>query len=186
MRLQSVKSRNIGSVKAVLCPETIKLYNQYMNGIDHTDQLRSMYDTARKALKWRKYLFFFLFDVAMVNVYLLMRVSAQHVLKKPQKLQEPDSSNGVQNTVSTSTAREIYWKEEATDRRPGTSRTIPGSLANSDAHKQDMQTVCNQKKKSGLTKKFRTDPTYGCERCNVNWCAKYFKPYHFAKFPELR
>lgn len=82
MRLQSVKSRNIGSVKAVLCPETIKLYNQYMNGIDHTDQLRSMYNTARKALKWRKYLFFFLFDVAMVNVYLLMRVSAQHVLKK--------------------------------------------------------------------------------------------------------
>ncbi|XP_048753373.2 piggyBac transposable element-derived protein 3-like [Ostrea edulis] len=70
-----------GSTKNVPCPKAVKLYNQYMNDVDHTDQLRSAYNTVRKALKWLKYLFFFLFDVAIVNSYLLMKESHQHSLK---------------------------------------------------------------------------------------------------------
>jgi hypothetical protein len=66
------------SSKNVPCQESIKLYNQFMNGVDHADQLRVTYNTTPKALKWWKFLFFFLFDVAIVNSYLLMRDSTNH------------------------------------------------------------------------------------------------------------
>ena len=59
------------SIKELPCPEAVKLYNQFMNGVDHADQLGSTYtcSTARKALKWWKYLFFFLFDISIVNSF---------------------------------------------------------------------------------------------------------------------
>lgn len=40
-----------GTVKNVTCPMSVKLYNAYMNGVDHADQLRSTYNIARKSLK---------------------------------------------------------------------------------------------------------------------------------------
>ena len=34
------RKQKYGSIKNVLCPEAVKLYNQYMNGVDHEYQLR--------------------------------------------------------------------------------------------------------------------------------------------------
>jgi hypothetical protein len=61
----------------------------YMNGVDHADQLRSTYNTARKSLKWWKYLFFFLLDVSIVNAYLLMRESENHKLSTKNNKEKP-------------------------------------------------------------------------------------------------
>jgi hypothetical protein len=70
-----------GTVKNVTCPNSVKLYNAFMNGVDHADQLRSTSNIARRSLKWWKYLFLFLFDVCIVNAYILIRESPNHVLK---------------------------------------------------------------------------------------------------------
>ncbi|KAK3107853.1 hypothetical protein FSP39_023451 [Pinctada imbricata] len=56
---QVSRKQKDGSTKEVPCPLVVKLYNMYMNGVDHADQLRSTYNTARKSLKWWKYLLFF-------------------------------------------------------------------------------------------------------------------------------
>ena len=48
-----------GSQTTVPCPESIKDYTKYMNGVDHADQLRAQYNLTRKSVKWWKYVFWF-------------------------------------------------------------------------------------------------------------------------------
>lgn len=81
-----------GTVKNVMCPMSVKLYNAYMNGVDHADQLRSTYNIARKSLKWWKYLF--LYDVCCKFVHLDVRVPKSW--PEDQKQQgEDQNSTGV-------------------------------------------------------------------------------------------
>ena len=51
-----------------------------MNGVDHADQLRTAYSIYCMSQKWWKYIFWFLFDVAVSNAFVLMRDSANHQL----------------------------------------------------------------------------------------------------------
>lgn len=62
-----------GSRIAVPCPEAVSFYNQYMRGVDRGDQLRGYYKTRTKCRKFYKYIFWFLFDVAIVNSYVLYK-----------------------------------------------------------------------------------------------------------------
>lgn len=81
-----------GTVKNVMCPMSVKLYNAYMNGVDHADQLRSTYNIARKSLKWWKYLF--QYDVCCKFVHLDVRVPKSW--PEDQKQQgEDQNSTGV-------------------------------------------------------------------------------------------
>ncbi|CAH1992523.1 unnamed protein product [Acanthoscelides obtectus] len=41
-----------GSSSEVPCPEAIEFYNKYMGGVDHADQMVSLYDINRKSAKW--------------------------------------------------------------------------------------------------------------------------------------
>ena len=47
------------------CPESIILYNKYMGGVDRGDQLRGYYSWRTKSRRFYKYIFHFLFDVAI-------------------------------------------------------------------------------------------------------------------------
>ena len=49
-----------------------------MSGVDRADQLRESYPAGKKAVSWWRYLFWFLFDVAAVNAYIIMKESASH------------------------------------------------------------------------------------------------------------
>ena len=53
----------------VTCPRCIALYNQFMGGVDHGDQLRGSYHVRLKCMK--NYIFCFLLDTAITNAYLL-------------------------------------------------------------------------------------------------------------------
>ena len=48
-------------------------YNKYMGGVDHADQLRNYYHVRSKSRKFYKYLFWFVFDCAVVNAYILWK-----------------------------------------------------------------------------------------------------------------
>ena len=60
-----------GSRLSVQCPDTVVLYNQSMAGVDKGDQLRQYYRVRTKCRKNYKYIFWFLFDVAITNSYIL-------------------------------------------------------------------------------------------------------------------
>ena len=57
-----------GNRVPVQCPENIIHYNKYMGGVDCGDQLRGYYSCHTKS---SKYIFQFLFDVAITNAYIL-------------------------------------------------------------------------------------------------------------------
>ena len=67
-----------GSRVQVICPQSVALYNTYMGGVDHNDQLRGYYNVRLKCRKFYKYIFWFLFNVAVTNSYILFRQYVQN------------------------------------------------------------------------------------------------------------
>ena len=59
----------------VPCPLAIKMYNVFIGGVDKHDQLCGYYSVRTKSRKSYKYLFWFLFDVAIVNSFILYGLS---------------------------------------------------------------------------------------------------------------
>ena len=60
----------------VSCPHLMQQYNRNMGGVDKYDMLMSLYRNAMKFNKLYKRIMFHLFDLCIVNVWLLYRVSA--------------------------------------------------------------------------------------------------------------
>lgn len=52
-------------------PKAIAEYNQFMLGVDRSDQLIGKYNVLRKCHKWWKTLFFHMLDISVVNSYIL-------------------------------------------------------------------------------------------------------------------
>ncbi|CAG2197406.1 unnamed protein product [Mytilus edulis] len=57
----------------VLKPNLVVDYCKFMGGVDMNDQICQYYDVLRKSVKWWKTLFFHLFNVLLVNVYVLFK-----------------------------------------------------------------------------------------------------------------
>ena len=62
-----------GSRETYTCPSSIALYNRFMGGVDRNDQIRGYYHTPVKCRKCYKYIFWFLFDVATTNAFILCK-----------------------------------------------------------------------------------------------------------------
>ena len=59
----------------VKCPEAVHVYNKFMGGVDKNDQLCRYYSVRMKSVKSYKYIFWFIFDLAVTNSYLLYQYS---------------------------------------------------------------------------------------------------------------
>ena len=68
-----LRKRQDGSRIPVTCPESIINYNEFMGGVDRGDQLRGYYSCRSKSRKFYKYVYVFLFDVAVTNAYILAK-----------------------------------------------------------------------------------------------------------------
>lgn len=66
------KKKN-GTSITVKCPTSVAMYGHYMGGVDRNDQLRGYYRVRLKCRKYYKYIFWFLFDLAITNAYILHR-----------------------------------------------------------------------------------------------------------------
>lgn len=62
-----------GTRSSISCPSNVVAYNKYMGGVDHADQLRSYHHVRCKSRKFYKYLFWFAFDCAVVNSFILWK-----------------------------------------------------------------------------------------------------------------
>ena len=65
------KRQRDGTSAPTQCPDAVVLYNRYMAGVDKGDQYQQYYHVRTKFLKNYKYIFWFLFDVAITNPYIL-------------------------------------------------------------------------------------------------------------------
>ena len=57
-----------GSRESVQCTDMV---NKYMSGVDKGDQMRQYYHVRTKCTKYYKYIFWFIFDVAVTNIFIL-------------------------------------------------------------------------------------------------------------------
>lgn len=71
------KKRKNGDVVRVENPVCVDLYNNNMGGVDPSDQLRSYYSACRPSKKWYKYLFWFIFDLSLVNSFIIFKENVQ-------------------------------------------------------------------------------------------------------------
>ncbi|XP_028418086.1 piggyBac transposable element-derived protein 4-like [Dendronephthya gigantea] len=76
------KKKGVFSEISVNKPYAFHRYNQYMNGVDRSDQMLAYNNVSRKCYKWWKTLFFHLIDMAVVNGYLLFQ---EHRKSNPGK-----------------------------------------------------------------------------------------------------
>ena len=70
---RKAKKRGVHSKLTVPQPLAIHEYNQYMNGVDRSDQMLAYHNVSRKCYRWWKILFFHLVDMAVVNSFLLFQ-----------------------------------------------------------------------------------------------------------------
>ena len=68
-RLVMVQSQATG--RTSLKPKIVNEYNFSMNGVDKADQYTVYYSFIRKSRKWSHKLFFVVFEVTLVNSYIL-------------------------------------------------------------------------------------------------------------------
>ena len=64
-----------GSIIEVDCPLSITDYNQFMGGVDRGDQYRKYYHVRVKSRKSYKYIYWFLFEICVLNSFILSRYS---------------------------------------------------------------------------------------------------------------
>ena len=103
--VEVMRKKKDGSKVAVKCPQSIALYNKYMGGVDHNDQLRGYYHVRLKCRKYYKYIFWFMFDLAITNTYVLYKTYTDHTIQNLK-------------TFRTELARSLIG-EYASRKRPG-------------------------------------------------------------------
>ena len=67
MSVQVLRKKKDGTQTTVHCLQSISLYNKFIEGVDHNGQLRGYYHVRLKCRKYYKYVFWFLFDAAVIN-----------------------------------------------------------------------------------------------------------------------
>ena len=75
-----------GTRVSVQCTDAVVLYNRYMGGVDKRDQLRQYYRVRTRCRKYYKYIFWFLFDVAITNSYILSLFTPTTIPRTHQRL----------------------------------------------------------------------------------------------------
>ena len=176
-----------GGREVVEKPEAITEYNKYMGGVDRGDQLLSYYGFPHRTVKWWRRCFFFLFDAAIVNSYIMYcekhqgrRLSHEHFrIELAKELLRAASAtapappaqppHGPRHQPQQPLARLI-------------ERHFPGQLEKSSAGHQLQRdcTVCSKKKGRG-----RKTTTFTCKQCDLPMCiVPCFELHHTKVDPQ--
>lgn len=160
-----------GRRKEVRCPKVADTYSKNKGGVDIADQNRMQYSTCRKAKKWWKYIFWFLFDTAVCNSLICFRESKNH-----QKLTKSGKNKTVkQLDFRMNLAKQMISGYKGTRKRKSVvnididgNRHWPGRF--------EKRGHCRQCSKEGR----RHEVFLGCKECKVHLCADHdcFERYH--------
>ena len=141
----------------------------HMGGVDRADQMRTAYPSSRKSRKWWKYIFWFLFDTALVNAMICMNESANHTIttrngKVVKRTQLQFREKSAQQLIST---------HRGTRKRHSTWNLSESGVGHWPVKCNKMKR-CRHCYKQGR----RRESLYGCELCKVSLCIACFKDFH--------
>lgn len=159
-----------GTIRAVPCPSVVEIYGRFMNGVDRADQLRAMYPLGRRAVKWWKYLFWFLLDTCKCNAYICMVESKNHSIV---------TRNGQvrrRNMLEFHLAliKQLLGDFNATKRKRNQATRSPSSMSPNHWPIKRKKARCVQCSKQGV----RSESTVGCVQCGKCLCISCFRQYH--------
>lgn len=166
--IDNVSRRNKdGTQVPVQCPPVVVAYNNTMNGVDRSDQIRTSYPTYRKTKRWWLYMFWYLFDVAISNAFVLMKQSPNHVIK---------SSTGKTVSRTMIDFRKNLAKQLIGNVRVQRKRQPQSVDPHGNGHfiRPSVKGRCRQCSKSNV----RREPRWICSSCKVNLCVACFEQYH--------
>ena len=163
-------------------PLCIDEYNRYMGGVDKSDQMLSYYGFNHKTLKWTNRVAFHLLDLAIVNSYILYKLSTQ---QKKHMTHSQFRIDIAKNLLLTAGVDEETGLPDEPQPAPGDrlhSRHFPSKIPQRENGKQSQRqcVVCSQHKGNG-----RKTTTYACRNCNVALCVvPCFELYHTHANPQ--
>lgn len=149
-------------------PEAVKKYNDFMGGVDRSDQLMSYYPCERKTLRWYAKVALHMFHVIMNNAYLLYK-------KQPGKrnIRLIDFRDSVINKLIYKHRPKIVTSTQKTQKQGiHVISSVPRNIKNRPIRKRCVVCTKNQK---------RVESTYFCDECTdkpglcLDTC---FKLYH--------
>ena len=160
--------RVAGGIEVIRKPRVIEEYNTYMGGVDKGDQLVTYYGFSHRTTKWYKRVFLHLFEVSLVNAYILYCT----LLPPKQRLSHLDFRLAVASHLLDSFISPSTQHARRADDNPLrlTGRHFLGQY---DKGYPDCK-VCSTRK-SGKRKQTK----FYCKQCNVAMCpCPCFERYH--------
>ena len=155
-------------VEVIKKPKIIEEYNKYMGGVDKADQLVTYYGFCHRTRKWYKRVFFHLFEVTIVNAYILYCTLLPH----KQRLSHLDFRLAVASHLLSSFFPPTPSRNAHTTDSNPLRLTGRHFLAMYDKTFRDCKVCSARKGKRKQTK-------YYCKQCNVSVCpAPCFERYH--------
>lgn len=141
-----IKQKN-GSV--VQCPISFESYSTYMRGVDQNDQFRQYYSVRYKSHKFFKNIFWFLFELALTNAFILFR---KHI--------NPEETMRV-------------FRDNWPDRQPGRVRWQQQYSAPTQNHypkNKNWKEIKSKTVSSLLIESIRRETTWQCQECSLPLC----------------
>ena len=161
-------------------PLCIEEYNKHMGGVDRSDQLLSYYGFIHKTLKWSNRAAFHLIDLAIVNSYILYKLSHQDRRHKTHAEYRIDIATNLLLEAGYKLDGNSELHQPSTNRLTGRHFPSKLPLRVSGKKSQRVCVVCSYKKGNK-----RKTTTYYCKDCHVSLCiTPCFELYHTRKHPQ--
>ena len=144
-------------------PSIVKIYSQFMHGVDRADQAISYYDFSRKSLKWWKKLFFYLLNITISNAY------KNYLLKpKPSNKETLSSKKFRMNIIKFLLATNIKYQNFAEKKK--------FSAEISKMHL--LEPIPDKKQRLCSWNDCSKRPIYQCKTCIKTICPEHFVVFH--------
>lgn len=145
--------------KTIPCPQSVKLYNKTMGGVDRSDQNVSTYPTSIRGKKWYYPIFLHLLDLTLVNSWILFRL-----ICSAKGENSPDLLG-----FKISVAKDLLARGRSL-------RSIPKSLS-SELRYDGLHHIVVPSKVNRCAHCSR-NTSFKCKKCNRNLHPKCFESYH--------
>lgn len=158
----------------IMKPQSVLTYNKSTAGVDKHDQMASYYPLKRKPIKWWKKLFFWSFQMGLVNAY------------KLYKLSNPSDSISFLKYMMT-IAKTLPTLRDGSDDPAAANEPqrfmdgdhFPLRIRPTEGKAKPTRRCIHCSSKPGPDgKKPRKETSWLCQECQVPLCIECFKSYH--------
>lgn len=159
-----------GVLKSFDCPEAINFYNEFMAGVDRSDQYSTCYEIDRKSQKWWKRVFYRLLMIAVSNSWIIYKNF------KNEKMPLIDFLMPLSETlIDIGKLRAKDKPKILADTGPAVKRlkVFKEAIGHQPIKRETMRrcTLCATNKKQSRS-------LYVCSSCDIPLCVDCFAPFH--------